>query len=92
MLKLEQTTQFSKTYKKPHKNQQEAIDDAIQIILASPIENERKKGDLVGLYVYKFQMLGQLTLLAYRYFEDEQIIRLIAVGSHENFYRDIKRN
>ena len=36
-------------------------------------------------------MNRQLILLAYEFFETEQIIKLLALGSHENFYRDLKR-
>ena len=48
-----------------------------------------KKGDLAGVFVYKFKCIGQLTLLAYEY--DTATRKLLLLGSHENFYRNLKR-
>ena len=47
-------------------------------------------GDLVGIGVYKFRMVNQLCLLSYRIL-DASSIKLLTVGPHENFYRDLKR-
>ena len=52
---------------------------------------EQKKGDLRFLRVYKFKMVKQLTLLGYSYENNSIVLELIALGSHENFYRDIKK-
>lgn len=51
------------------------------------LKPNQKKGDLAFLRVYKFKMNKQLTLLGYR-FDGE----MLALGSHENFYQDIKYN
>ena len=51
-----------------------------------------KRGDLTGVLVYKFKMVNQLTLPAYTWTEDILTLTLLALGSHENFYRDIKRS
>jgi hypothetical protein len=40
--------------------------------------------------VYKFRMGNLLCLLAYRVL-DESTLKLLMVGPHENFYRDLKR-
>lgn len=92
MIKIQQTRQFAKIYKKLKANQRVVIDNAIKSIAKDPYVGERKNGDLAEVYVYKFSMLGQLTLLGYSYFEEEITILLLSVGSHENFYRDMKRN
>ena len=55
-----------------------------------PNLGERKKCDLAFLRVYKFKMNKQLTLLGYNYDDGTLILTLMALGSHENFYRDIK--
>jgi mRNA-degrading endonuclease YafQ of YafQ-DinJ toxin-antitoxin module len=91
-MNIKQTRNFEKLYKKLHKNQQAAVNKAISSIVNNPKIGEQKKGDLAGVYVHKFSMVGQLTLLAYNFFEDELIILLLHIGSHENFYRDMKRN
>ncbi|MCE2926117.1 MAG: type II toxin-antitoxin system RelE/ParE family toxin [Rickettsiales bacterium] len=92
MIAIRQTRQFEKTYKKLHSNQKTAVDKAIRAIASDPDLGERKKGDLASVRVYKFSMLGQLTLLGYSYVEGEATILLLAVGSHENFYRDLKKH
>jgi hypothetical protein len=56
-----------------------------------PILGEQKKGDLAFLRVYKFKMVKQLTVLGYSYEDGTVTLELIATGSHENFYRDIKK-
>jgi len=40
--------------------------------------------------VHRFGFLGMLYLLAYEVDEGAKIIRIYAVGGHENFYRDLK--
>ena len=59
--------------------------------MADPMAGEQKQGDLAWLKVYKFRMVSQLTLLGYEIKGADTII-LHAVGSHENFYRDLKAN
>lgn len=66
------------------------LDNAIREILKNPSIGDFKKGDLAGIQVYKFRMVNQLTLLAYEFFEEQLILQLLALGSHENFYRDLK--
>ena len=44
---------------------------------------------LDGVRVYKFDCMKQLYLLAYLY--DETSRTFLAIGPHENFYRNLKR-
>lgn len=84
-----QANTFSRAYKRLHRNQQADVDDAISAIVANPSLGEAKKGDLAGIFVYKFSCVGQLFLLAYEY--DPETRLLLLVGTHENFYRNLKR-
>ena len=59
--------------------------------MENPLSGEQKKGDLLFLRVCKFKMVKQLTLLGYSYEDDSVTLELIALGSHENFYRDVKK-
>ncbi|MDR3550748.1 MAG: type II toxin-antitoxin system RelE/ParE family toxin [Candidatus Babeliales bacterium] len=86
-----QTQTFTKHIKKLHGNQKKDLDRAIKEVVANPNVGESKKGDLAGVQVYKFKMVNQLTLLAYEWHEDEPLLILLALGSHENFYRDLKK-
>jgi len=87
-MKVFQTAIFRKQIKKLHDNQKQQLDEAVKIIVNEPQIGNMKKGDLSSVRVYKFRMTNQLTLLAYKTDIDE--ITLVSVGSHENFYRDIK--
>ena len=67
------------------------LDKAVKELMADPLLGESKKGDLAFLRVYKFKMVKQLTLLGYSYEDGTVILELMALGSHENFYREIKK-
>ena len=86
-----QTTSFKKTVKKLNQNQKIDLDDAVRQVIINPQIGERKKGNLSFLLVHKFKMVKQLTLLGYSYEDGSITLELFALGSHENFYRDIKR-
>ncbi|OPX56640.1 ParE-like toxin of type II toxin-antitoxin system [Oceanospirillum multiglobuliferum] len=85
-----QTPSFKKSVKKLHSNQKADLDNAVKALIENPRLGEQKKGDLSFLRVYKFKMSKQLTFLGYSYQEGTVILELIALGVHENFYRDIK--
>ncbi len=91
VVKTVQTATFKKTVKKLKSNQKSELDKAVKALIDDPELGECKKGDLSYMRVYKFKMVGQLTLLGYSYDEEELILELLALGSHENFYRDAKR-
>jgi len=78
-----------RAYRRLHPNQEADVDDAVADIARDPTISEPKKGDLAGVFVYKFKCNGQLTLFAFEY--DPGTRLLILLGSHENFYRDLNR-
>jgi hypothetical protein len=73
-----------------HRLQKAALDEAVRTISSQPDAGETKVGDLAGVRIYKFRMGKVLSLLAYRVL-DENTVKLLMVGPHENFYRDLKR-
>jgi mRNA-degrading endonuclease RelE of RelBE toxin-antitoxin system len=87
-----QTRSFGKAVKKLHKNQKKDLDQAIQDIVTNRDIGDEKAGDLSGVSVYKFKMAKQQALLAYAYNDKSVTLTLLALGSHENFYRDLKKN
>ena len=89
-MNVQQTNIFKKELKKLHKNQKLDVDEAVRKIIKDPSIGDLKKGDLSGIRVYKFKMVKQLTLLAYEFHENKLLLILIAFGSHENFYRNLK--
>jgi len=86
-----QTPSFKKAAKKLHKNQKNDLDMAVKLLMGDPGLGEQKKGGLQFLRVYKFKMVKQLTLLGYSYEDGSVVLELIALGSHENYYRDVKK-
>ena len=91
-MRIEQKPRFQKKYKKLHPNQRKDADGAISDIIENPGIGERKKDDLGWLRVHKFKMVGQLTLIGYSVENDDTVVLVfVDIGSHENFYRDIKK-
>ncbi len=85
---IKQMPGFKKIYKKLHINQKSKVDEAIRAIIDDPDIGQEKKGDLSGVFVYKFIMQHQEMLLAYEWDPSQRI--LLALGVHENFYRNLK--
>ena len=90
IVQILQTATFKKTVKKLHENQKTDLDNAIKELMKDPLIGEQKKGDLSFLRVHKFKMVKQLTLLGYSYEDGTVTLELMVLGSHENFYRDVK--
>lgn len=90
--RVEQTRRFARQYKKLQDNIATDVDAAVATVAKNPSIGERKKGDLADLFVFKFRSQGQLYLLGYTRDDPLRLIYLEAVGPHENFYRDLKRN
>lgn len=86
-----QTPTFAKQVKKLHKNQKVSLDQTVKKIVVTPFIGEMKKGNLSNVFVYKFKMVNQLTLLAYEFDNGKLSLLLLAIGTHENFYRDLTR-
>ena len=89
-MRLLVTPSFVRATKKLHPPQKLELDAALRIISTNPVAGEEKVGDLAGVRVYKFKITNQTYLLAYRVL-DEESLKLLTLGSHENFYRDLKR-
>jgi len=88
-IQILQTNVFARAYKKLRANQKDAVDVAVESIIQNPNLGEEKKGDLAGVCVFKFDCVNQLFLLAYEFDPSTRV--LLLVGTHENFYRTLKR-
>lgn len=89
MVQVLQKQAFKRVYKKLHKNQLNEVNQAIQTIITNPEVGTEKKGDLSGVFVYKFDCVNRQYLLAYEW--DETSRTLLLLGVHENFYRNLKQ-
>jgi len=80
---------FGRKVKKLSRKEKEILDEQIRKILDSPDIGEEKKGDLLGVRVHKFKINKQGILLAYE--DSDKELLLLTFGSHENYYRDLKK-
>lgn len=84
-------------YKPPFRKFVKKQDRAFQLIIEDEVEKisrdftigEEKSGDLSGFRVHKFKFRNEQYLIAYKSQVNDIIFYMI--GTHENFYRDIKR-
>lgn len=81
--------QFLKKLKKMPKLRRAKVDAQIVLLQKNPNLGEEKKQDLAGVFVHKFKVNRQQLLLSYRIAGNE--LQLITIGTHENYYRDLKR-
>lgn len=86
---VSQSPLFERKKKRLTREEIVVLDDEIRRICEAPETGEMKKGDLTGVSIHKFKVRDRLYLLAYGF--DENEILLLALGAHENFYRDLKR-
>ena len=82
---------FTRVKKKLPPGLRVKIDRQVDLICEDPSMGEQKVGNLRRVWVHKFSYLGQRYLLAYCVDEPSMTITLLALGGHENFYRDLKK-
>ena len=87
-MKIYQSVSFRRKIKKFNKNEKSGLDNEIRKIIRDTSIGMEKKGDLKGIFVHKFKIKTALYLLSYRLVADG--IELITIGSHENYYRNLK--
>lgn len=67
------------------------IDKQVDMLCSDPRIGTQKVGDLQRVWVHKFSIVGQQYLLGYCFDDNTMMLSLLAVGGHENFYRDLKK-
>ena len=87
-MKIYQSRLFERKVKKMNKAEKEALDREVRNIAENPNIGEEKKGDLKGVFVHKFKLKTNFYLMSYR--KTGADLELIMIGSHENYYRDLK--
>ena len=82
--------QFVKKQSRPF---QAFIEDEVELILENPQIGELKKGDLSDIRVHKFKFNRQEYLVAYSVNDTIHILMVdfYKIGTHENFYRELKK-
>lgn len=89
MREINQTPTFARRYKKLQQNIKKELNVAIREIVDSPEIGVLKKGELKEFRIHKSKINSTEYLIAYRIVSDT--IQLVDLGTHENFYRDLKR-
>ena len=81
---------FSNIRKKLPRTLRAELDHQVDLICENPSIGTQKAGDLRRVWVHKFNLLGQRYVLTYSINEDALLVTFLAIGGHENFYRDLK--
>ena len=87
---VEQSTRFGKAKRRLPPKGQLALDEEVKNILENPLVGEIKTGALKGVRVLKFKLGPLQLLLAYEFNERRNVVELLDLGPHENFYRDLE--
>jgi mRNA-degrading endonuclease RelE of RelBE toxin-antitoxin system len=87
-MKIFQSRIFENKVKKFSTQEKEILDGEIKKIIENLLIGEEKRGDLRGVYIHKFKIKSIQYLLSYRMMKAD--LELIMIGSHENYYRDLK--
>ena len=87
-MKIYQSRTFENKIKRFSQKEKEILDEEVKKIVENTLIGEEKKGDLRGIYVYKFKIKSIQYLLSYRLIKTG--LELIMIGPHENYYRDLK--
>jgi mRNA-degrading endonuclease RelE of RelBE toxin-antitoxin system len=88
-MKLLYSSNFSKNLKKLNKNLFDELQLNLKKIINEPNIGSLKKGDLSNLRVLKFKFHNLQYLICYEVIDDENI-KVIYFGVHENFYQNLK--
>ena len=89
-MRIVQSRSFAKRVKRFRKQEKQVLDHQIRAILDNPEVGQKKRGELRGVFVHKFKIHTTQYLLADRIKESE-ILELIMIGPHENYYRDLEK-
>ena len=87
---VEQSTRFGKAKRRLPPKGQLALDGEVKKIVDNPLAGEMKTGALKGVRVVKFKLGPLQLLLAYEFDDRRNVVELLDVGPHENFYRDLQ--
>ena len=85
-----QSPRFARAVKRLHPKEKLALDDEVKATVKEPLRGEPKVGALKGVRVVKYKVAKAQSLMAYTFDDKRNVIELVDLGSHENFYRDLQ--
>ncbi len=86
---VRQVPRFKKSKRRLPESVQTEVDNEVKILLGNPMKGEPKQGPLKDVRVVKFKAQDQQYLLAYYFHARQNVIEVLDVGVHENFYKDL---
>ena len=67
------------------------VDEVVKRIITDPLVGEPKVGALKGVRVVKFKVQTLQLLLAYQFDAKRNVIKVLDVGPHEIFYKELQK-
>lgn len=86
-----QAPRFGKAKRRLPATAQLEVDDVVKRIVDDPLVGEPKAGALKGVRVATFKVHALQLLLAYQFDAKRNVIEVLDVGPHENFYRELQK-
>jgi hypothetical protein len=86
-----QAPRFGKAKRRLNSAAQLAVDEAVKGIVADPLFGDAKTGALKGVRVVKFKVGTLQLLLAYQFDSRQNVVEVLDVAPHENFYRGLQK-
>jgi len=86
-MRVIQSRSFEKRVRRFNRQEKRVLDQEIRKIIEDPAIGQEKKGTLRGVFVHKFRIHATQQLLAYRF--RGEVLELVMIGPHENYYRDL---
>ena len=84
------TPRFLKSKRSLSEEVQLEIDERVKAVIADPMLGDPKTGALRGVRVTTFKIGPRQYLLAYTFTPKTNVVEVLDVGVHENFYRDLQ--
>ena len=86
-----QAPRFGKAKRRLPAPAQLEVDEVVKRIITDPLVGEPKVGALKGVRVVKFKIQTLQLLLAYQFDAKRNVIEVLDIGPHENFYRELQK-
>ena len=87
-MRITQSRTFEQRVRRFRKQEKAILDRQVRKIAKKPSIGQEKRGELRGVFVYKFKIHATQYLISYR-MTDTDTLELIMIGPHENYYRDL---
>ncbi|MDD2454870.1 MAG: type II toxin-antitoxin system RelE/ParE family toxin [Kiritimatiellae bacterium] len=87
-MRIIQSRTFGKLARHFAQQEKKVLDQQIRKIAENTALGQEKRGQLRGVFVYKFKIHVTQYLLSCR-MADAETLELIMIGPHENYYRDL---